>query len=119
MNNSNQKFKSIDEYIAKQSKELQPTLEKIRKTILKVNPDFEEDIRYGMPTFRLNNKNVVHFAAFANHIGFYPTPSDLDEFEEELKPYRSGKGTAQFKIDESIPFDLIEKITKFRVSEIK
>ncbi|MCA9381022.1 DUF1801 domain-containing protein [Candidatus Dojkabacteria bacterium] len=118
MNTSNQTFKSIDEYISKQPKEIQPTLEKIRKTILKVNPDFEEDIRYGMPTFRLKDKNIVHFAAFANHIGFYPTPSGLDEFEQDLKPYRSGKGTAQFKIDEPIPFDLIEKITKFRVNEV-
>lgn len=117
MNKQSEKFSSIDDYISKQPSEVQPILEKIRKTILNVNPDFEEDIRYEIPTFRLKDKNIVHFAAFKNHIGFYPTPSGLNEFEEELKKYKTGKGTAQFMLNEEIPYGLIEKMTRFRVGE--
>lgn len=110
-------FKTIDEYIASHPAEVQKILKKIWSQIKKIIPEAEEAIRYQMPTFRLNGKNLVHFAAYKNHIGFYPTPSGLNAFEKELKPYRSGKGTAQFPLDQPIPYDLIEKIVKFRLAE--
>ena len=70
-----------------------------------------------MPTFKLNGKNLVHFAAFKNHIGFYPIPSGIESFKKELSPYKQGKGSVQFPIEEPLPLALITKIVKFRVKE--
>ncbi len=109
-------YKSIDEYISGFPKETQLILEKIRKAIREEAPSATEKISYGMPTFYLNG-NLVHFAAFKNHIGFFPAPSGIDKFEKELSRYKTGKGTLQFKYDKEIPFDLIGKIVKFRVKE--
>jgi uncharacterized protein YdhG (YjbR/CyaY superfamily) len=91
-------------------------LEKIRETIREVAPDAEEAISYQMPTFKLNG-NLVHFAAFKNHIGFYPVPSGIEAFKEELSPYIAGKGTVQFPLDKPVPYELIRKVTEFRVKE--
>jgi uncharacterized protein YdhG (YjbR/CyaY superfamily) len=113
------KYKTIDKYIESFPKEVQDILQKIRTTIQETAPDAKEAMTYGMPTFKLNGKNLVHFAAYKSHIGFYPTPNGLDEFEEELKEYRSGKGTAKFSLEVSIPYDLIKRITQFRVEQIK
>ena len=110
-------YKSIDEYISKQPTEVQKILEKIRKTIKEAAPNATEAISYQMPTFKLNGKNLVHFAAFINHIGFYPTPSGTENFKKELSKYKTSKGTAQFQLSEDIPYNLITKIVKFRVSE--
>jgi uncharacterized protein YdhG (YjbR/CyaY superfamily) len=104
---------NIDDYIAGFPVEIQAILEKIRTTIRSAAPDAEEAIRYEIPTFRLNG-NLVHFAAFKNHIGFYPTPSGMEEFKEALSPYKQGKGSVQFSLDLPIPYDLIGRITKFR-----
>ena len=109
-------FIDINEYIAQFPEEIQLTLEKIRETINVAVPEAEEAIKYGMPTFVLNG-NLVHFAAFKNHIGFYPAPSGIDAFMDELAQFRTGKGTIQFPIDKPIPFDLITKVVKFRVNE--
>ncbi|MBP9716457.1 MAG: DUF1801 domain-containing protein [Candidatus Levybacteria bacterium] len=109
-------YKSIDEYISTFPKETQVILEKIRKTIKEEAPNATEKISYGMPTFYLNG-NLVHFAAFKNHIGFFPAPSGINQFEKELLKYKTGKGTLQFSYDEEIPFDLIKKVVKFRVEE--
>lgn len=109
-------YKTIDEYISTFPKEKQLILEKIRKTIKEEAPNASEKISYGMPTFYLNG-NLVHFAAFKNHIGFFPAPSGINAFEKELKKFRTGKGTLQFKNDEEIPYDLIKKVVKFRVLE--
>ena len=79
-------------------------------------PNAEEAIKYAIPTF-VHNGNLVHFAAFKNHIGFYPTPSGTAKFKKQLEKYKAGKGSIQFPLDEPIPYDLITEIVKFRVEE--
>ena len=108
--------KTIDDYIAGFPAEVQEILEKIRSTIRKAAPDAEETINYGIPTFTLNG-NLVHFAGFKNHVGFYPTPSGIEKFKEELSAYEGAKGSVQFPLDKRMPFGLISKIVKFRVKE--
>jgi uncharacterized protein YdhG (YjbR/CyaY superfamily) len=108
--------KDIDEYIAGFPPDIQEILEEIRMTIRKAAPDAEETIKYRMPTFTLKG-NLVHFAAFKKHIGFYPAPTGIEEFQNELSVYEGGKGSVQFPLDRPIPFDLISKIVKFRVEE--
>lgn len=107
---------TIDEYIANFPDDIQKILQKIRKTIKKAAPDAQEKIGYGMPTLTLNG-NLVHFAAFKNHIGFYPTPSGTEKFKKEIASYKSAKGSIQFPLDEPIPYELITKIVDFRVKE--
>lgn len=107
---------TIDEYIAGFPPEVQKILQKIRLTIRKVAPGAEETIGYQMPTFKLNG-NLVHFAAFKNHIGFYPVPTGIEKFKKELAAYEQGKGSVQFPLDQPIPYDLISRIVKFRVKE--
>ena len=109
---------NIDEYIAGFPKDVQDILQKIRGIIKKAAPDAEEAIKYQIPTFVLNG-NLVHFAAFQKHIGFYPTPSGIDQFKDELSVYKSAKGSVQFPLDAPVPFDLITKIVKFRVKETR
>ncbi len=108
--------KTIDEYIAGFPNDVQEILEKIRTTIRKAAPDAEETIKYQMPTFTLKG-NLVHFAAFKKHIGFYPTPTGTEKFQKELSVYQGAKGSVRFPLDKPIPFDLISKIVKFRVKE--
>jgi uncharacterized protein YdhG (YjbR/CyaY superfamily) len=108
---------NIDEYLANFPKETQDILEKIRSTIKKVVPNAEETISYGIPTFKLNGVYLVYFAGYKNHIGFYATPTGHEEFKEALSIYKQGKGSVQFPLDKPIPFDLIERIVKFRVKE--
>ncbi len=107
---------NIDEYIAGFPPDVQKILHKIRQTIRKAAPDAAETIKYRMPTFTLNG-NLVHFAAFKKHIGFYPTPSGTATFKKEIAPYHAAKGSIQFPLDEPIPYGLISKIVKFRVKE--
>ena len=107
---------TIDEYIGGFPPDVQLILEKIRETIEKAAPDAEETIKYRMPTFTLNG-NLVHFAAFKNHIGFYPVPSGIEKFKNELSVYKQGKGSVQFPFEKPIPFDLISRIVKFRIEE--
>ena len=107
---------SIDEYIAGFPPDVREILERIRSTIREAAPDAEETISYQMPTFRLKG-NLVHFAAFKNHIGFYPTPTGTDRFQKELAVYKGGKGSIRFPLDQPIPFDLIGEIVRFRVEE--
>ena len=109
-------FKSIDDYIAAQPKEVQPLLQRVRSTIAQAAPAASEKISYQMPTFYLNG-NLVHFAAYEHHVGFYPTPSGVKAFEEELSGYKYAKGSIQFPIDRPMPLPLIRKIVKFRVEE--
>jgi uncharacterized protein YdhG (YjbR/CyaY superfamily) len=112
----NVQAKNIDEYISAFPEDVQNLLQQIRKTISDAAPQATETISYAIPTFRLNG-NLVHFAAFKNHIGFYPAPMGLEAFKDELAPYLAGKGTAQFPIDKPLPLDLIRKIVKFRVEK--
>ena len=109
-------FKTIDEYISIQAEEIAVFLEKVRATIKKVAPEATEAISYAIPTFKLFG-NLVHFANFKNHIGFYPGASGVEHFKKELTNYTFSKGTIQFQLSEPIPYDLIEKITVFRVEE--
>ena len=106
----------IDAYIEKFPKDTQIILKKIRNIIRKEAPAAEETMSYGIPTFKLN-KNLVHFAAFKNHVGFYPTPSGIKRFKKELAPYKQAKGSVQFPLDKPIPYDLLKKIITFRVAE--
>jgi uncharacterized protein YdhG (YjbR/CyaY superfamily) len=112
-------FETIDDYIKTFPTYVQNILEKMRQIIRKAAPEAVEAISYQMPTLKLNGKNLVHFAAFKNHIGFYPIPSGIEEFRRELSPYKQGKGSVQFPVDKPIPYDLVEKIVRFRVKEIR
>lgn len=107
---------SIDEYIAGFPDDVQAILQQIRAVVKKAAPEAEETIKYAMPTFTLNG-NLVHFAAYKNHIGFYPTPSGISTFEAELAPYKKAKGSAQFPLTQPIPYELIEKMVRLRVQE--
>ena len=107
---------TIDEYIAAFPAEVQEILQKIRQTIRQAAPEAKETIKYRMPTFTLNG-NLVFFAAFKKHIGFYPIPTGIEAFQEELSAYEMGKGSVQFPIDQPIPYDLISRIVQFRVQE--
>ena len=107
---------TIDEYIAGFPTDIQVILQKIRKTIKDAAPDAQEAISYQMPTFKFHG-NLVHFAAFKNHIGFYPVPSGIEKFKAELSVYKQGKGSVQFPLDQPIPYDLISRVVKYRVEE--
>lgn len=109
-------YRTIDEYIIKFPPNVQNILQKIRQLIKDLAPKAKETISYQIPTFKLNG-NLVHFAAYKNHIGFYPTSSAIKEFKKELAIYKLGKGTIQFPINQPIPYDLIKKIVKFRINE--
>lgn len=110
-------YKSINDYIETFPDNIKMVLEKVRMTIKNAAPDTTEAISYQMPTFKLNGKNLVHFAAWKNHIGFYPTPSGTQKFEKELSKYKHAKGSVQFPLRKPIPLLLISKIVKFRVKE--
>ena len=107
---------TIDEYIASFPKDVQEILEKIRKTIHEAAPEADEAISYQMPAFKFHG-NLVYFAAFKKHIGFYPIPSGIEKFKAELSIYKQGKGSVQFPLDKPIPYDLVSQIVKFRVEE--
>jgi uncharacterized protein YdhG (YjbR/CyaY superfamily) len=110
--------KTIDEYNAGLPPAVRERLQKIRAIIKDAAPDAEEAIKYRIPTFVLH-ENLVHFAAFENHIGFYPTPSAIEAFSGELAEYKTAKGSVQFPLDKPIPFGLIQKMVEFRVRQIR
>jgi len=107
---------AIDDYIASFPPEVRARLAKVRATIRRHAPGAEERMSYGIPTFFLDG-NLVHFAAFARHIGLYPGPSGIAAFQDALSRYKSAKGSVQFPHDEPLPLDLIADIVKFRVAE--
>ncbi len=110
---------NIDKFISKYPPEVQIILQKIRALIQKSAPGAEEAMAYGIPTFKLNGKNLVHFSAFKEHIGFYPTPSGITKFKKELSAYEGAKGSVKFPLTKPIPYALIGKIVQFRVKEVK
>lgn len=116
MTNGKTQIHTIDEYISSFPKNVQTILEQLRRAIKESAPLAEETINYGIPTFKLQG-NLVHFAAFKNHIGFYPTPSAITFFKHELSKYKQAKGSIQFPINQPIPFELIKKIVNYRVNE--
>jgi len=109
-------YTTIDEYIALFPADVQARLNQMRATIKAAAPEASEKISYAMPTFFLKG-NLVHFGAHANHIGFYPTPSGMEAFKQELSVYKTAKGSAQFPMDQPLPLDLVTRIVKFRVAE--
>lgn len=110
------KYASVDEYIADFDGIARERLELMRATVREAAPDAEESISYGMPAYKMNGP-LVYFAAYANHIGFYATPSGHEEFAFELSRYKQGKGSVQFPHDERLPIDLVRRIVEFRVEE--
>jgi uncharacterized protein YdhG (YjbR/CyaY superfamily) len=110
------KFNSIDDYIATFPSDVQEYLHQIRATIQKAAPGAKEKISYGMPAFELNG-NLVYFAGYKKHIGFYATPNGHERFKSELAHYKQGKGSVQFPLDQPMPLDLIRRITEFRVQQ--
>ena len=109
----------VDEYIIRFPLDIQEKLTILRETVKRLIPDCEETIKYGIPTFTLKNKNIIHFAGYNKHIGLYPTPTLIELFEDDLKGYKVSKGTIQFSLEKELPIDLIEKIIKSRVLDIK
>ena len=116
MERTKKRFNSIDEYIAAFPEEVQKMLEELRAVIKAAAPDAVEKISYQMPAFALKG-NLVYFAAFKNHIGFYPAPRGIEAFKDELSIYAGGKGSIRFPIDKPLPLELIGRIVKFRVAE--
>jgi uncharacterized protein YdhG (YjbR/CyaY superfamily) len=107
---------TIDEYIAGFPDDVQQILQQIRQTTREAAPEAQEVISYQMPTFKLHG-NLVHFAAYKKHVGFYPAPSGIEAFKDELAPYASSKGAVQFPLDQPMPCNLISRIVIFRVAE--
>ncbi len=116
MRTPKKEFTAIDEYITTFPKNVQTILEELRQAVKETAPEAEEAISYQMPAFKLNG-NLVYFAAFKDHIGFFPTSSVMEVFEEEVKAYKTGKGTLRFPMDRPMPLDLVKKIVKYRVKE--
>jgi len=116
MKNDEAGFSSIDEYIGTFPADIQTILQELRATIKAAAPEAEEKISYQMPTFYLKG-NLVHFAAYKSHIGFYPSPRGIEAFREELSAYKGSKGAVQFPIGEPLPLELISRIVRFRVEE--
>jgi uncharacterized protein YdhG (YjbR/CyaY superfamily) len=114
-----EQYATIDEYIRDSPTGVREILERMRAVIHEAAPHAEEAIRYGMPTFRLRGRNLVFFAAFQHHIGFYPIPSGIEAFKEELSVYKQGKGSVRFPLDQPVPYDLVKRITLFRVAEVE
>jgi uncharacterized protein YdhG (YjbR/CyaY superfamily) len=111
------KLESVDEYIRAFPKNVQKILEQVRKTIIEKAPEAVESISYGMPGYKTHGRPLVYFAAFEKHIGFYATPAGHEAFAADLSKFKQGKGSVQFPIDQPIPFELIARITEFRVKE--
>jgi uncharacterized protein YdhG (YjbR/CyaY superfamily) len=117
MKTATKQFGTIDEYIRTFPPEVQARLQKMRQTIRKAAPQAVEAISYQMPTFKLHGRNLVHFAGYKRHIGFYPVPSGVAAFKKELAPYVQGKGSVQFPLDRPLPYELVKRIVAFRVKE--
>jgi uncharacterized protein YdhG (YjbR/CyaY superfamily) len=113
------KATTIDEYIADFPADTQKVLEQLRALIRASAPGATETISYAIPTFDLNGRHLVHFAGYERHVGLYPTSSGAEAFKEELKSYKTGKGSVQFPLGQPLPTDLIRRIVEFRVGENK
>lgn len=116
MNSHPDQVTTIDGYIEQFSGDVRERLVALRNAIREEAPGAEETIKYRMPTFVLHG-NLVHFAAFKNHIGFFPTASPRETFKDQLARYPGGKGTVQFPLDQPLPLDLVRRIVRFRVEE--
>jgi uncharacterized protein YdhG (YjbR/CyaY superfamily) len=108
---------TVDAYIAAFPQNVQAMLQQIRQVIHETMPGLGETISYGMPTFTLNGKYLVYFGAYKKHIGLYPAPTGVEEFQEAVARYGGGKGTLKFPLDQPMPFDLIRRVVQFRAKE--
>ncbi len=117
MNHPSKSSQAVDSYIAGFPPDIQTILQNVRQIIREEVPEAEEKISYQMPTYQLV-ENLVHFAAFKKHLGFYPTPSGIAAFEDELSDYKHAKGSVQFPFDQPIPYDLIRRMVQFRKKEV-
>jgi uncharacterized protein YdhG (YjbR/CyaY superfamily) len=108
---------TVDAYIAAFPQNVQAMLQQIRQVIHETIPGLGETISYGMPTFTLNGKYLVYFGAYKKHIGLYPAPTGVEEFQEAVARYGGGKGTLKFPLDQPMPFDLIRRVVQFRAKE--
>jgi uncharacterized protein YdhG (YjbR/CyaY superfamily) len=111
--------KNIDEFIAGSPENTQELLKKMRSIIRKAAPGSAEAISYGIPTYKLNGRNLVHFSGYKEHIGFYPGATGIEHFTKELSGYKTSKGTVQFPLDKPLPVGLITQIVKFRIAQEK
>ena len=109
---------TIDEYLSGCPDDIRDILEKIRQVIRSAAPEATETISYGIPTFKLRGRNLVHFGGFKDHASFFPTSSPIPVFEKELAPYSTSSGTIRFSIGQDIPYDLIRRITEYRVTQL-
>lgn len=109
---------SIEQYIAQYDGDVRQRLQQIYDAMRTTAPDATEAMSYGMPTFKLHGKNLIHFAAATHHIGIYPSPDAIMHFADRLKSYKTSKGTLQLQNDEPLPLDLIREMTQFRVDTI-
>lgn len=116
MEGDKKRYKSIDDYISTFPPNIQEILITLRKVIQESAPFAEEKISYQMPTFAFHG-NLVHFAAYKNHIGFYPGSRAIEIFKDKLSEYKSSKGAVQFPIEKNLPYDLISEIVTYRVAE--
>lgn len=110
---------SVDGYIAGAAEEVRTVLAEMRRTIREAVPEAEETLCYRMPTYRLEGRNLVHFATFRHHVGYYPTPSAIEAFADELTAYVTSKGAIRFPLGEPIPHDLVRRIAAFRAGEVR
>lgn len=115
MSKENPKFENIDDYLSQVSNEARTIISKLREIIKEEAPNMEELIRYDMPSFQLNGKYIAHIAAFKNHVGVYGI--SIESLKDELKPYLQEKGTIQFQLNESVPYDLFRKLVVYRVEQ--
>lgn len=111
------RFGTMDEYIKTFPNDVQRILRKLRETIRKAAPGAEETISYQIPTFTLNGRSLVYFAAWRTHVSIYPIPTGTAGFRKELAPYKRGKGTVQFPLNRAVPYDLVREIVRFRMKE--
>lgn len=109
---------AVDEYIARFPEATREALGEVRDLIRGIAPDATETISYAIPTFDLNGVHLVHFAGYAHHIGLYPTPVGLESFADDLREFKTGKGSVQFPLGEPLPMDLIARIVRYRVEQI-
>jgi uncharacterized protein YdhG (YjbR/CyaY superfamily) len=110
------KFSSINEYHAAQTSEVQKILDDLRNVISETAPHATETISYNMPAFK-QGRVLVYYAAYARHIGFYPTPSAIQAFAADLVGFVTSKGTVQFPLDKPLPVALIRKMVQYRLTE--
>lgn len=118
MNPSGDKYDNVDDYIARSSVDVREILRRIRSLIKKTAPDAIESISYGIPAYRQDDRPLVYFAGFKNHIGFYATPQSHENFSKELAKYKQGKGSVQFPLNQPIPYDLIEKMVSYKLKQL-